>query len=315
MRRPHQWFLWLSLLFLFSRPALAQPVLDPNFLEFTASADHDGVDPNGAPLVQRYDFLLYALGSPTPTLVVGLGKPTPDGNRTIRIALSTILNPLPAGGLTYEVRIAAVGPGGSSPSSPSNGFTFQVTCAYSASPTSQSVGSSGGSGSFSVTAPSGCAWTASTGASWITITSSGGGSGNGNGTVTFTAASNPTTSTRSGNLTIAGLTRTVNQAAAAAQCSFAVSPLSKSVKSAGGKVSFSVTAAAGCSWMASEQSSWISIASGATGNGSGTVVVNAERNTGTEPRSASLTIAGRTVTVSQPAARRPSPPKGMRIVE
>ena len=137
MRRPHQWALLLNLLFLFPRPALAQPVLDPNFLEFTASADHNGLDPNGAPLVQRYDFLLYALGSPTPTLAIGLGKPTPDANRPIRIALGTILNPLPKGGLTYEARIAAVGPGGSSPSSPSNGFTFQVTCTYSASPTSQ----------------------------------------------------------------------------------------------------------------------------------------------------------------------------------
>ena len=311
MRRPLQWLLLFSLVFVFSRPALAQPVLDPNFLEFTASADHDGVGTNGAPLVQRYDFLLYALGSPTPVLVVGLGKPAPDAARTIRIALSAILSPLPAGGITYEVRIAAVGPGGSTPSSPSNGFTFQVTCTYSVSPASRSIGSSGGSSTFSVTAPTGCAWTASSGTNWITIT--GGASGSGNGSVAFTAAANPTTSSRNGSMTIAGQTRAVNQAGA--PCTFSVSPTSQSAASAGGNVSFAVTTMAGCSWTASEQSSWISIASGGTRNGNGTVTFTVARHTGTQPRSTTATVAGRSVAISQRVATVPSAPTGMRVVK
>jgi hypothetical protein len=84
------------------------------------------------------------------------------------------------------------------------------TCTYSISPTSASFGASGGSGSVSVTAPSGCSWTAGSNASWITITS--GSSGSGNGTVSYSVAANTSTSSRTGTMTIAGQTFTVTQA-------------------------------------------------------------------------------------------------------
>jgi ABC-type molybdate transport system ATPase subunit len=57
----------------------------------------------------------------------------------------------------------------------------------------------------SVTAPDGCAWTAVSNVSWITILS--GASGSGNGTVSYSVAS--TTRARSGTMTIAGQTLTV----------------------------------------------------------------------------------------------------------
>ena len=44
-------------------------------------------------------------------------------------------------------------------------------CTYSISQTSQSFTSPGGTGSITVTASSGCSWSATSGASWITITS------------------------------------------------------------------------------------------------------------------------------------------------
>ena len=83
-------------------------------------------------------------------------------------------------------------------------------CTRSISPTSQSFGSGGGTGSVTVTAGTGCAWTAVSNAPWITIT--GGASGSGNGTVTYSVA--PYTSRlskRSGTMTIAGKTFTVKQ--------------------------------------------------------------------------------------------------------
>jgi hypothetical protein len=52
-----------------------------------------------------------------------------------------------------------------------------------------------------------CNWTAVSNVSWITITS--GASGTGSGTVTYSVAS--TTSSRTGTMTIAGLTFTVKQ--------------------------------------------------------------------------------------------------------
>jgi hypothetical protein len=84
-------------------------------------------------------------------------------------------------------------------------------CTYSIFPQSQGFTSSGGTGGVSVTAGAGCGWTAGSNASFLTITS--GSSGSGNGTVNYSVASN-SGAFRSGTLTIAGLTFTVNQDAA-----------------------------------------------------------------------------------------------------
>jgi hypothetical protein len=95
------------------------------------------------------------------------------------------------------------------------GQTFTVnqaavlpTCSYTLSASGATVPLAGGTGSFNVTAPAGCSWTAVTGASWITINS--GASGTGNGTVAFTAAANPGAS-RSDTIVVAGQTFTVTQ--------------------------------------------------------------------------------------------------------
>src|SRR5262245_58927919 len=71
----------------------------------------------------------------------------------------------------------------------------------------------GGSITIPVTANAGCTWTATSNASFITITS--GPSGSGNGNVTATVAAN-TGIPRTGTLSVAGATVTVNQAGAIA---------------------------------------------------------------------------------------------------
>ena len=85
-------------------------------------------------------------------------------------------------------------------------------CTYSLSPTSESFSASGGTGSVDVTTQSECDWTATSNASWITITS--GSSGTGNGTVNYSVDAN-TGASRIGTITIAGKTFTVNQSAPA----------------------------------------------------------------------------------------------------
>jgi Putative binding domain, N-terminal len=85
----------------------------------------------------------------------------------------------------------------------------QTACIFNLSSASQSVAADGGNLSTGVTATSGCSWTAVSNAGWITII--GGSSGTSNGTVSYTVASNPNASSRSGTLTIAGKTATVNQ--------------------------------------------------------------------------------------------------------
>lgn len=81
-------------------------------------------------------------------------------------------------------------------------------CTYSINPTQASFGRAGGNGAVTVTALAGCAWTAVSNASWITVTA--GASGSGNGTVGYTVgAIKP--KRRTGTLTIAGRTFTVTQ--------------------------------------------------------------------------------------------------------
>ncbi len=82
------------------------------------------------------------------------------------------------------------------------------SCTYSISPSNATIATSGGTGTVSVTAGSGCAWTATSNRAWITVTS--GASGSGNGSVRFSVAAN-SGGARSGSLTIAGKTFTVNQ--------------------------------------------------------------------------------------------------------
>ena len=263
-------------------------------------------------MVTRYEFLLYALGSSTPLRTVDLGKPTPDAAGTIRIALNTILIPMPAGGVEYEVRVTAIGSTGTSASTSSNPFAFAVPCTYTVSPTSRSLTASSGSSTFAVTAPVGCAWSASTSASWMTIT--GGTSGSGNGTVTFSVSANTTANQRSGTLTIGGQTVSVVQAGI--PCTYSVSPGSVLVARAGGSASLAVTSPVGCTWSASEQSSWLSIASGSSGTGNGTVTFSVAANTALTPRSTSVTVAGQAITITQPEmSGPPAAPTGVRIVQ
>ena len=113
-----------------------------------------------------------------------------------------------------------------------SGFSNEVSqavsapCTYSLSLPGQSFGSGAGTGSVGVNAGSGCNWTAVSNAAWIGI--SAGASGSGPGTVSYTVQANTLTSSRSGTLTIAGVTFTITQTAAAPACSFTLSPASAS---------------------------------------------------------------------------------------
>ena len=94
------------------------------------------------------------------------------------------------------------------------GETFTVdqavtVCSYSINPASQNFPAAGGIGGITVTATTGCPWTAVSNAAFVQITA--GSSGNGNGVVSFTVAANPNTTGRAGTLTVAALTFTVTQ--------------------------------------------------------------------------------------------------------
>ena len=97
-------------------------------------------------------------------------------------------------------------------------FAPRSTCTFALSPTSQSFGANGGASIINVTTQNGCAWTATANAPWITINSVSG-SGTVNGTVNYSVAPNPSGLTRTGSLTVAGLTFNVTEAPATIQFS------------------------------------------------------------------------------------------------
>ncbi len=94
-----------------------------------------------------------------------------------------------------------------------------------------SLSAAAGGGSVSVAASAGLAWTAQSNSSWITLTA--GASGTGPGTVTFSLQSN-TGSERTGTITIAGQTFTVNQESATLPAGMAFAGSLAQIASAGG---------------------------------------------------------------------------------
>jgi rhodanese-related sulfurtransferase len=85
-----------------------------------------------------------------------------------------------------------------------------VSCAYSIFPTNRAFNAEGGEKRIlTITSSNSCTWTATSNNDWIIITS--GGSGIGNGVVYYSVATNTTKKRRTGTITIAGMTFTVNQ--------------------------------------------------------------------------------------------------------
>jgi hypothetical protein len=125
-----------------------------------------------------------------------------------------------------------------------------------------------------------------------------GSSSSGNGTVIYSVAANTTTASRTAAITIAGNQYTVTQAGLPT-CTYALSASSKSFSASAGSGSVGVTAPSGCTWSGSEAASWITLTSGASGTGSGTVAYTVAANTTTSSRMTVLSIAGKIFTVTQ----------------
>jgi hypothetical protein len=118
-------------------------------------------------------------GNGTVTFNVGANSSTSSRNGTLTIAGQTV---------TVNQQGAAPPP---------------TPCTYTLSPRAVTASSNGGTWAIAVTAPGTCTWTATSNASFLTIT--GGASGTGNGTVTLKV--NPNTgAARTGTLTVAGQT-------------------------------------------------------------------------------------------------------------
>lgn len=190
----------------------------------------------------------------------------------------------------------------------------RAQCTYSLSSTSASVPSTANTGSLSVVTGTSCTWTAVSNVGWVSIT--GGATGIAIGTVTYSVAANTTGAARSGTLTIAGKTFTINQAANS--CTYTLSATSASVVAIANTGSLSVSTGTSCAWTSTSNVAWVSITAGATGTGIGIVSYSVLANTGAS-RTGTLTIAGKTFSITQAAGSgtgtAPQPPTNVRIIK
>jgi hypothetical protein len=173
------------------------------------------------------------------------------------------------------------------PAATNNAFVTEISdataaCSLTVSPGNTTVPQYGQTLTFSVVAPSGCPWTASTNESWAVITS--GASGTGAGTITVQVAYNSDSRDTQSTavLTVGAQNITITQAGGG--CSFALDKSSYAAPSAGGDLSVALTTTAGCPWsITNNYRAAIRITSGGSGTGSATINLNLAPNlTGTQ---------------------------------
>lgn len=155
---------------------------------------------NGSQVLSRIDGIATASLAPSNVLENSALMSTTTATLNINVPASTIPG-------TYSLK--AIGSSGKLTDAVYLGLTIP-TCDYTVSPTGRSFESNGGSGNVIISSTTGCAWAATSDVQWITITSDI--SGNGNGLITYSVQPNSSTSSRTGVLSVAGMTHTITQA-------------------------------------------------------------------------------------------------------
>jgi hypothetical protein len=198
------------------------------------------------------------------------------------------------------VLLAACGTSSSTSVGPS-----AVKCGVSLTSNAPKLPAAGGTGTLVVSTARECSWSAHADGNWITLNTT---DGQGPATLTFAVAPNVQAAERQGAVIVADQKVSIVQQAA--PCRFEVTPSRQTMDSAGGDAAFTVSAAAGCTWNAKSNASWIEAVTPSTGSGPATVRVRVAQNTSEAARSGTATIAGAAVTIDQGgvASPPPSPP-------
>ena len=174
------------------------------------------------------------------------------------------------------------------------GKVIASPCAFSLNPGGpQTFDANGGTGQVNVRYPGnevGCLWTASSNASWVTLTA--GQYGSNGVTVKYTVAANATGSTRSTTLTVAGQSFSITQSCVA------ITPQSQVFSSAGGQGNPAYTLqGAGCALVINNSNPWITINSAQNGAINYTVAANNAANS--PSRTGTFTVSGFNYVVTQ----------------
>jgi uncharacterized protein (TIGR03437 family) len=226
----------------------------------------------------------------TAWITIGKGTGTGNGNQLYSVAPNPSGIPR-AGFITINTQTLAIVQDG-------------LTCTFNVAPLSSNFGPGGGKGQFNVqiaVQPAGlsaCPWTVQNLPSWITASPV---SSSGNGIVSYTVSAYELSQPQSATITVAGQQATITQSGVT--CAFTLNPASAQVGYAAGTGTFAVAAiASDCPWSATTNTPWISITSGATGTGNGTVGYSIANSTSYLPRSGAIVVSGVPFAITQAPA-------------
>ena len=189
-------------------------------------------------------------------------------------------------------------------------------CGYILLRRTQQVPADGGPGSLTAeasTQTAGCTWNARSSDPWIRLT--GAASGVGTGTLNFSVDPNPTTKARIGAIVVTWPEGEMSygvQQDGMTNCRYVLTPEAQAADPASNDFSLTVTPTeASCSWKAETNVPWVSITSGNSNTGPGTVVYHLRSNDMPASRSGSITVSGLQVgrsalVVTQAAAAKPA---------
>lgn len=171
------------------------------------------------------------------------------------------------------------------------------TCTVSLSPSGLSLGSGGGNGAIAVTATqTGCVWTATTNAPWISLTVS---TGVAPSPVSYTIGANPGTTIRSGIIDVNGVSFVVFQdGSITPACQAVLTPNAITVPSAGQTGSLTVTVPQNCGWSATSSVSWAQVFPAAAAT-SGPIEYSVFPNFRPVARVGSITVGGAPFAIGQ----------------
>ena len=172
----------------------------------------------------------------------------------------------------------------------------QPACTVTLSPPGIALSAAPYNGTFTVTSPSYCQWTAVSGAPWLIVTT--GGAGTGNDTVAYAADRNRETAVRSAAILVNDKNFVVTQEGEVVTCEYSVTPVEFTPCMASTTMSAMVTTQATCSWTATATSSWIAVTGGQSGTGPGLVSFLVSDNYDA-PRQGIVEVRWPTVTAGQ----------------
>lgn len=160
-------------------------------------------------------------------------------------------------------------------------------------PATLTLATTAGNGTVTVGAAASCSWSAVSQVPWVSIGSMRGGTGP--GSVPYSVGANNSYQTRTGIVQIGDKTFTVIQSG----CAASLAPISQLLHPGGATGSFAVKMTGACPWSAVSQADWITITSGGSGTGNGTVQFRVQANRSAQQRQGFIRVAEQIFTVTQ----------------